>query len=512
MKRDASRKRAARECARRMAGKKIGGKELLAVKKEASERHSLGGVLKNSEVAEALKEIGEDAGALRTRATRSLSGVCVIAVMSRPWPCPHGKCVYCPGGVENNSPQSYTGKEPAALRAAQNDFNPFRQVANRLAQLEAIGHETSKCELIVMGGTFNAQPAAYQKGFVKGAFDAFNARKAGSLEEAFAFNETAEHRVVGVTFETRPDYAKGRDVGRLVEMGATRVELGVQTLSDKIYRKVKRGHSVKDVVDATRNLKEAFLKVGYHWMPGLFVSPKEDVRMFGRLFSDPRFRPDMLKIYPALVMPGTELHEVWKRGEFVPYDDETAAKTIAKMKALVPGYVRIMRVDRDIPTPLIAAGVKKSNLRQLAREELRKAGKECGCIRCREAGFRKVDWKSVGLKKMEYDASGGREIFLSYEDGNDALVGFVRLRQNADGRAGIRELRVFGEQVPVGERSAGGAAQHRGFGRRLLEEAEEIAASEFGEKKLFVLPGAGVKPYYRRLGFCDKGIYLYKEA
>jgi len=511
LKRETPRKRAARECAERVAGKKIGKAELLTIKKEASERHSLDGVLKNSEVAEALREIGEDAGALRIRATRSISGVSVIAVMARPWPCPHGKCVYCPGGVKNNSPQSYTGKEPAALRAGQNDFDPYRQVTSRIAQLEAIGHEASKCELIVMGGTFNCQPRAYQTEFVKRAFDAFNGKKAKSLEQAFALNESAGHRVVGVTFETRPDYAGEKEVEKLVGLGATRIELGVQTLSDKVYKKVNRGHTVEDVVDATRNCKDAFLKVCYHWMPGLFVSPKEDVKMFARLFSDARFRPDMLKIYPALVIAGTGLYDLWKKGKFEPYDDETAAKAIAQMKALVPPYVRIMRIDRDIPSQLIAAGVKKSNLRQLARAELEKAGTECRCIRCREAGFRKVDWKSVGLKRIEYGASGGREIFLSYEDGNDALVGFLRLRRNEDGRAGIRELRVFGEQVPVGERNAGGASQHKGFGQKLLKKAEEIASSELSERKLFVLPGAGVKPYYRRLGYADAGMYLAKR-
>ncbi|MCX6767564.1 MAG: tRNA uridine(34) 5-carboxymethylaminomethyl modification radical SAM/GNAT enzyme Elp3 [Candidatus Micrarchaeota archaeon] len=508
---------AARECAERMRGKRLGGAGLVELKKKASEHHGLDGVVRNSDVAAALREAGADgeASLLRTRATRSLSGVCVVAVMARPWPCPHGKCVYCPGGPQKDSPgspQSYTGKEPAALRAAQNNFDSFLQVSNRLAQLEAIGHEPSKCELIVMGGTFNSQPRDYQRDFVKRAFDGFNGAESKDLAGAFALNESAAHRVVGVTFETRPDLAAEKEVRWLVGLGATRVELGVQTLSDEVYERVGRGHGVKEVVGGTRACKDAFLKVCYHWMPGLFVSPDEDVELFARLFSDERFRPDMLKIYPTLVMPGTGLHDLWKKGEFEPYDDATAAGVVARMKRIVPEYVRIMRVDRDIPTPLIAAGVKKSNLRQLARAEMERRGWKCGCIRCREAGFKKnVDWGAVELKRTDYGASGGREVFLSFVDGvNDALVGFLRLRRNENGSVGVRELRVFGRQVPVGGRRED-AAQHRGLGKKLLAAAEEIALSEFGARELLVLPGAGVKPYYRGLGYCDEGMYLAKK-
>lgn len=443
---------------------------------------------------------------LRKRDTRSASGVCVVAIMARPFECP-GRCAYCPRG--ENAPQSYTGKEPAARRAIQNEFNAFRQVGSRLRQLEAISHEPSKCELIVMGGTFNAQPRAYQRAFVKKAFDAFNNGKSRTLEGALKKNERARHRVTGLTIETRPDWCSKKQVEEMLALGATRVEIGVQSLDEAVLKKVGRGHGVEEVVKATRNCKEAFLKVCYHVMPGLFAGKREDKRMFKKLFGDTRFRPDMLKVYPALVMPGTKLHKWWRKGEFEPYDAEKAAEVIAECKRFVPRYCRIMRVDRDIPVNLVAAGVKKSNLRQLVHQAAKKKGINCQCIRCREVGLKKPerDRSKPRLQRLDYKASGGDEVFLSLETGA-ALYAFLRLRRNAYGATGVRELRVYGEQTPVGRKPV--AVQHKGFGKKLLGEAEKIATEEFDAKKLLVLSGVGAKPYYRKQGFKQSGFYMVK--
>ncbi|MFH1056468.1 MAG: tRNA uridine(34) 5-carboxymethylaminomethyl modification radical SAM/GNAT enzyme Elp3, partial [Candidatus Micrarchaeota archaeon] len=451
---------------------------------------------------------------LKTRRARSLSGVSVIAIMLKPLSC-KWRCAYCP--TSEIAAKSYTGFEPAALRARRNDFDSFKQVSSRLEQFKAIGHVPQKCELIVMGGTFNEEPLEYQREFVKGAFDAFNLFPSASLEEAIAANETAGHRVIGLTFETRPDCASEEQVKQLMEFGATRIELGVQSLDDRALEKVKRGHGVKESITATKNVKNAFLKIGYHMMPGLYSTPEKDVRMFDELFSNPDFKPDMLKIYPTLVIPGTELFVLWKKGEFEPYREEQAAQVIANAKKFVPRYCRIMRVDRDIPTFKIADGVKKTNLRELVQEEVKRLGLNCICIRCREVGlasrFKEIDPNSIELHRLDYEASGGKEVFLSFDTSEDYLVGFLRLRafENEGGvKCGVRELRVYGEQVAIGGKSEK-AFQHKSFGRTLLQEAEKIAREEFGAEELAVTSGVGVREYYKKSGYSLEKPYMVKQ-
>ena len=473
--------------------------------------------MKNSDVLDALNGEGKKKylSLLKTRRARSLSGVSVIAVMIKPVSCPY-TCIYCPTSAL--AAKSYTGFEPAALRARSNDFDSFKQVSSRLAQLKAIGHDPQKCELIVMGGTFNAQPFGYQKSFVKGAYDAFNEFESKTLAQSMEANETARHRVIGLTFETRPDWASPRQIAQLLDFGATRIELGVQSLDDRALVKAKRGHGVRETIAATKNVKNAFLKVGYHIMPGLFSTPAKDERMFRTLFGKPEFQPDMLKIYPTLVMPGTKLFELWEKGEFEPYGDDKAAKVIARGKKFVPRYCRIMRVDRDIPSQHIAAGVKKTNLRELVKKQLEKSNSKCVCIRCREAGlasrFRQIDFDSVEMHRLDYDANGGKEVFLSFDTAEDFLAGFLRLRAFKDEKGGlkcgVRELRVYGEQVALGERNAK-ALQHKSFGKRLLEEAERIAREEWGAEKLSVTSGVGVREYYRKLGYRLEKPYVVKS-
>ena len=461
---------------------------------------------------------------------RSLSGISTVAIMTKPSFCP-GECIYCPGGIANNSPKSYTGKEPAARRAEQNDFDAFRQVKTRISQYELMGHEPEKCELIIMGGTFPALSEKYQHDFVKGAFDGFNGKKGRSLQDSQKRNESAKHRVIGMTFETRPDYCTEAQISKMLEFGATRMEIGVQSVYDDILKKVKRNHTIEDVADATQRCRDSFLKVGYHIMPGLFSTKKKDVEMFKILFSDSRFKPDMLKIYPCLVMPDTPLYEMWRRGEFQPYSSEEAAEAIAEGKRFVPEYCRVMRINRDIPSNLIAEGVKASNLRELVVKSAKEKGISCRCIRCREAGLKamkekmEIDWNAVALKRFDYSASGGKEIFLSFEDRkNDLLLGFTRLRipsekifrKEIDSKtAGIRELHVYGEQLQIGKTAKKNKQyaeiQHKGFGALLLDEAEKIAKEEFDCNKLLVLSGIGVKEYYRKLGYSDYGVYVMKK-
>ncbi|OIO22766.1 hypothetical protein AUJ65_05070 [Candidatus Micrarchaeota archaeon CG1_02_51_15] len=498
-------------------------KKLSSLKLEASEQFGLPDMISNSELIAAASAAQRKrlSALLRKAPVRSLSGVSVIAIMAKPSGCV-GKCIYCPGGTK--SPKSYTGQEPAARRAEQMHFDAFKQVRHRVTQLKEIGHNPRKCELIVMGGTFNALPLGYQRNFVKRAFDGFNVALSTSLAQAQKKNEHASRRVVGITFETRPDYATPERISRLVDFGATRIELGVQTLSDQVYKKVRRGHCVQDVVDATQTCKNAFLKVCYHYMPGLFCTPEEDVRMMRQLFEDPRFKPDLLKIYPCLVLKGTPLYRMWKRGEFTPYSTEEAAEVIAEAKRFFPPWVRVMRVDRDIPVNLVEAGVDKSNLREIVAKKLAEKGGRCRCIRCREAGLqartgKAVDWKQVELKRVDYDASNGKEVFLSFEDSsNDLLLGFLRLRtpsenpfrKELEGCAGVRELHVYGEQLAIGTHDAL-AVQHKDLGKRLLIEAERIAFEEWHARRVAVISGVGVRDYYRKQGYRLDGAYVAKK-
>ncbi len=458
---------------------------------------------------------------------RSASGVTTVAVMPKPWGCPHGKCTYCPGGPEVGVPRAYTGKEPAVMRALEARYDPYLQVASRISQLEAIGHTVDKVELILVGGTFPFIPRNYQENFVKRCLDALNGIEAETLDEAKMIAETAGRRNVGITIETRPDWSRRLHVDHMLHMGVTRVEIGVQTLYDDVYARIHRDHTVADVVETTRTLKDSGLKVGYHMMLGLpGCDYQRDLEAFRRIFQDLEFRPDMLKIYPCLVTPGTQLYEEWKRGEYQPYSTEESARLIAEIKEFIPPWVRIMRIQREIPADGISDGVKHGNLRQLVQAELSRRGVRCRCIRCREVGhaYLKENLRPnpdhVELKKTVYEGSGGTEVFLSFEDAEQhLLIGYVRLRipgewahrpeiagQNA---AIVRELHVFGQTVPVGNRVEV-AFQHKGYGSRLLREAERVAVEEYNRKKMLVISALGTKAYYARFGYRHDGPYVSK--
>lgn len=411
------------------------------------------------------------------------------------------------------------------IRARRCDYDAGEQVRLRLNILAEMGHPTDKVELIVMGGTFLALPVDYQFQFIKDCYDALNGAESATLEEAKQLNETAKHRCTGLCIETRPDWCGQEEIDRMLEFGTTRVELGVQTLDDEIYRLVKRGHGVEDVVKATASLREHGFKVYYHWMPGLpGATPRKDLELTGKLFADDSFRPDGLKIYPTMVVAGTELEKWHQEGRYQPYDRDTVINLVAEIKALVPKYVRISRVLRDIPPQFITAGCKDS-LREMVRERLRQKGLECKCIRCREYGHRAWEGREIGephLVRMDYRASDGREIFLSFEDEKETLFGLLRvriqsrpipaLRREFDGNlAIIRELHVFGPEVSLRERRSE-AAQHKGLGRALVREAERIASEEFQVRQMVVLSGVGARDYYRNeFGYSSQGAYMVKK-
>ncbi len=458
---------------------------------------------------------------VRRKPSRTLSGVAIVAVMTAPARCPHGRCTYCPGGIENASPQSYTGEEPSALRGAQFHWDSAAITRHRLDTLEAIGHPTGKVEVIVMGGTFPARPRRVQEEVFRGIYDGLNGQPSPTLAAAQAANEVAEHRMVGLTVETRPDWCDERVLPFLLDAGVTRVEIGVECLHDDVLAAVGRAHSAGDVERATREARDRGLKVGYHLMLGLpGMDPTKDLADFRRLFDADAFRPDFLKIYPTLVLPGTPLYDDWAAGRYAPYDAATAATLLAEMKRHLPPWVRIQRIQRDIPARLIAAGVRMSNLREEALRRLAATGAHCRCLRCREAGRRATPApEEFSLTRTEYAAGGGRELFWAWEEPTtDTIAGFLRLRvpSRADSESlsspVIRELKVVGRAVPVGKAVGPGAEyQHRGFGRALLAAAEAYVANA-GYDRVFVTSAVGTREYYRALGYERAGPHLAKRV
>jgi len=449
------------------------------------------------------------------KTSRTISGVTPVAVMAQPGPCP-GSCVFCP--TYSEAPKSYTPESPAVLRAIASKFDPFEQTDLRLKILKKMGHPDDKIEMIIMGGTFLACPEDYQYSFIKSCYDALNGCASDSLDQARRLNETSAHRCVGLCVETRPDWCGEKEISRMLDFGTTRVELGVQTLDDEIYKLVRRGHTVKDVVTATRLLKKYGLKVYYHWMPGLpGSSPAHDLEMTHRLFEDEDFRPDGLKLYPTLVVSHTELETWYETGAYKPYTMDETVKLLTAMKALVPKYVRISRVMRDIPTKFILAGCQDLALRSSVQEAMKSENVQCQCIRCREVGHRRRAGWAIGepaLSRYDYDASCGHEIFLSCEDNIGTLFGLLRLRINTNGGdiypAMVREIHVFGAAVPIGVQNEQ-AAQHKGLGAQLLREAERIAVKEFNATKIAVISGVGARNYFRSEGYKLEGAYMVKR-
>ncbi len=518
------------EIAARIVDRGISSRQAVErLKLEVAERYGLGRVPSNLEILRVIPSNlrGKVANLLAKKPVKTISGVTVITVVAPIYECPHGRCVYCPGGPSSRSPRSYTGAEEAVRRARSVSYDPYLQVLRQIERLESMGHTVDKVELIFIGGTFNAMPVGFQRWFFKRCLDALNGVGSGSLEEALELAERGVgRRVSGITVETKPDWVKPHQANKLLEMGVTRVEIGVQAPDDEILRLNNRGHTVEDIVEATRTLKDLAFKVCYHLMPNLpGSSPEKDLEMYRILWKDERFRPDMLKIYPTLVLPGTVLHEWWRKGQHKVYRDEELVELLAEWFLITPPYVRIQRVQREIPLEITSSGNRVANLRETVEDYLRSRGLRCRCIRCREAGHRlmrdgvKVDEENIKLRVIRYRASEGEEFFISYEDvKNDVLIGFIRLRDPSQalrpeikGAALIRELHVYGKMIPVGEHPIGTSYQHKSYGSRLLREAERIAVEELGARKMVVISGVGVRRYYYFHGYRRDGPYVSKS-
>lgn len=444
--------------------------------------------------------------------TRTISGVTPVAVMLPPRKCNHGACIYCPS---LNSPQSYTPQSPAVLRASSLSYDAKKQVSERIKMLEKMGHPTEKIELIIMGGTFLQYAEDFQYNFIKDCFDALNEKESKDLEEAKKINENAKHRCVALCIETRPDVCSEKEIKKMLYFGATRVELGVQLPDDRIYKITKRGHKVRDVIEATKNLKNAAFKVGYHLMPGCPGSNlKKDFHLIKKIFSDERFRPDQIKIYPCQVIKGAKLEEWFYEKKFIPYTKEETKELILKILKIVPRYCRVMRIMREIPKNYLLAGIFNLDLRKEIEEEIKKKNLKIKEIRFREIGFHlneKID-KNFLLKKTKYKSSGNEEYFLEFVNKEDILFGLLRLRILKKEKSGlIRELHVYGPSSEIGKKEEE-KIQHKGIGKKLLEEAEKICLKK-KIKKIKIISGVGVRNYYRKFGYelDEEKIYMEKN-
>ncbi len=451
---------------------------------------------------------------LQKKPTRSQAGVTVVTVLTKPYPCP-GKCIFCPTDVR--MPKSYLHDEPGAMRAERHAFDPYAQTAARIEALENIGHPADKIELLILGGTWSSYPRNYQEWFVKRCLDAINGVESDTLAAAQQRNARAARRNVGLVVETRPDHVDEDELRWFRTLGVTKVQIGIQSLDDRILALNKRGETVADVRQAVRLLRLAGFKIHVHWMPNLLgATPQSDIRDFGRLWRDVALRPDELKIYPCMLLPNAELLAYYERGEYRPYSDEQILEVLVACKAQTPRYVRINRIIRDIPTTNVVAGISKANLRQIAQQRMAAQGLACRCIRCREIRRQTVRADELHLRLERYETDATTELFLSFEREDERIAGFLRLshprRDTAhpfaqlQDHAMIREVHVYGPAVPIGENSTG-EAQHLGLGARLVQEAKALSRAA-GYGHIAVISAIGTRQYYERHGFRLQGLYM----
>ena len=473
---------------------------------------------------------------IRMKPVRTSSGVAPVTVLTAPAGCP-GECIFCPD--DWRMPKSYIFDEPGAQRAERDGFDPFKQTLGRIDAFESIGHDASKVELLILGGTWSAYSQDYREWFVRRCFDAMNAygnpnyAPSASLEDAQRSNILAAHRNVGLVVETRPDWINADEIRHMRHLGVTKVQIGVQSLDDEVLELNKRGHSVAEVRHALGLLRTAGFKLHLHWMPNLYGSTLDADRVsFNRFFDDPAIRPDELKIYPCSLIAGTELYQKWLAGDYHPYLEKELVALLADIKPSVPPYTRINRLFRDIPAHHIEAGVKTSNLREVVHKELARRGERCGCIRCREVRRQQVREDALRLKVSTYSTDLTDEYFLQFvvaeeeENGPDAanlerapLAGFLRLSlpksplagsraflDEIQGNALIREVHVYGPALAIGN-AEDGAAQHVGIGTRLLDEARRISR-QAGFNRISVIAATGTQAYYASRGFESGQLYM----
>ena len=460
---------------------------------------------------------------IRMKPIRTLSGVTTITVLTKPHPCP-GECIFCPS--EEGLPQSYLSDEPGARRGVEHAFDPFTQVSSRLKALHEVGNPTDKIELLILGGSWTAYPPSYREWFIRRCFEALNQENPNddigevSLADVQKTNSQARHRNVGLVVETRPDLITIENLVEMRRQGVTKMQLGIQSMDDRILQLNKRGHSAEEAEEAIRLVRAAGYKVVVHWMPNLLgATPQSDREDFARLWREGGVNPDEMKIYPCQLLRNAELYQYWERGEYQPYEEQELIDLLADIKPTVPRFCRINRVIRDIPSNHVVEGNRNTSLRQDVAQEMKKRGSSCQCIRCREIRKGKIDDRNLVLDDQVYKAGWAEEHFLSYNTQDDHILGFLRLSlpsanhffpvEELQDAAIIREVHVYGQSVELGGESSG-SVQHRGLGSSLIEKAAEIALSN-GYRKLTVISAVGTREYYAARGFTLTDLYMVRD-
>lgn len=488
---------------------------------------------------------------LRKRAIRSLSWVSVVSILTKPWECP-GTCIFCPNF--KNLPKSYIPNEPAVMRAELNNFDAIKQVHNRLRSLDITWHNIDKCDVRIIGWTWSVYPEEYREEFIKNIYDAhssycelednivstesswakfasfivkewYKITKSETLEEAKKRNEKALARVIGIAIETRPDYINIGEVKLLRKYWVTRVELGYQTTIDEINIFNKRWHTNKESITATRLLKDAGIKVVAHIMPNLLWSNIAlDIRSLKNVFKNPDFRPDELKIYPMVVTENSELTDIRKEWKFQPYSNEELIGLMVQMQALIPEYVRLNRMYRDIPSSEILAGSHLANLRQIVDEKMKTYNLIRKDISAREIKLKKNEIKDTIIDVIEYKASEWIEYYLQFIDPQDrTLFSHLRLRipsqifsgekhfiEELENAAIIREVHTYWDQLKIWEKWTG-IWQHAGLGKRLILKAEEIIKTKYPKiNKIAIISWIWARWYYEKNGYELEGEYMVK--
>ncbi|MBQ9043376.1 MAG: tRNA uridine(34) 5-carboxymethylaminomethyl modification radical SAM/GNAT enzyme Elp3 [Eggerthellaceae bacterium] len=474
--------------------------------------------------------------AMQMKPRRTASGVATITVITKPWPCANS-CVYCPN--DERMPKSYLSDEPACQRAERNFFHPYLQVASRLRTLQQMGHDTGKVELIVLGGTWLDYPREYRRWFISELFCALNdddkAREhalsntddlahdeacisGADLAKLQTRNEAAQHRVVGLVVETRPDTVTPGALAELRQLGCTKLQLGIQSIDDDILHMNGRKETVETIRRSLELARLFGFKTHTHFMVNLLgATPESDKRDYRVFANDPAYSPDEVKLYPCALVGGTELVERYEDGSWKPYSEEELIDVLCDCMLHTRPFTRVSRMIRDISAKDILVGNKKTNLRQLVDEELQNRSDDVREIRFREIATEEVVLDDLRLDEVAYGTTATDEVFLQWVTPSGMIAGFLRLSMPHEaaleryeslpigaGEAMIREVHVYGFATAVD--SKGSSAQHHGLGKQLVERACRIA-KEAGYDRVNVISAVGTREYYRKLGFSDNGLY-----
>lgn len=360
------------------------------------------------------------------------------------------------------------------------------------------------------------------------------------LEAEHLANVDGRHRVVGLVIETRPERITPTHLAALRRMGCTKVQMGIQSLDEKVRTLNDRHTSTEQIQRAFELLRLFGFKTHVHAMVNLLgATPESDKADYLRLCNDAAFQPDEVKLYPCVLVEGTGLCERYEDRTWQPYPEPSLVDVLVSDTCATPAFTRISRMIRDISAPDIKAGNKKVNLRQLVEQRIDSEGLATSEIRHREVSLANVSAEDLSLEVIEYETTATGERFLQWVTPQGKIAGFLRLSlphanamaqleeeykeatsKTADcayalpfplqaGEAMIREVHVYG-RVEKLQHAGINNAQHRGLGTQLVNRACELA-SQAGYQRINVISAVGTRGYYRKLGFYDNGLYQQRK-